>query len=210
LYRIAAQMRAFLRRRQPRAGGAPLAILGVFMKHPSFPLLLALVGIIAINTAMVVRASGEDEPFPHIRPTDARLRALINDAARASVTVRALIDRITASDVVVLLACDRDPIRSPARLNFMTAAGGVRYVLIRLKNPQVRHIAISLLAHELQHAVEIADTPAIVNEESMAREYARMGGRRRTNGSAITFDTASAVDIGRRVLDEISGTASAD
>jgi hypothetical protein len=37
-------MRAFLRRRQPRAGGAPLAILGVFMKHPSFPLLLALVG----------------------------------------------------------------------------------------------------------------------------------------------------------------------
>jgi hypothetical protein len=92
----------------------------------------------------------------------------------------------------------------------MTAAGGVRYVLIRLKNPQVRHIAISLLAHELRHAVEIADTPAIVNEESMAREYARMGGRRRTNGSAITFDTASAVDIGRRVLDEISGTASAD
>jgi len=195
----------------PDLAGAPLAIGGVSMKHRPFPQRLVLAVIVAISASIAVRASGEDEPFPHLRPTDARLRALVNDAASASATVRALIDRIAASDVVVLLACDRDPaVRSPARLNFMTAAGGFRYVLIRIKNPQPRHTAIALLAHELQHAAEIVGTPAIVDEESMGREYERMGGRRRDRGTVTMFDTKSAVDIGRRVLEEITATGAAD
>ena len=33
------------------------------------------------------------------------------------------------------------------------------------------------MAHELQHAVEIADTPAIVDGASLAREYQRIGYR---------------------------------
>ena len=34
---------------------------------------------------------------------------------------------------------------------------------------------IAMMAHELQHAVEIAETPAIVDGESLVREYKRIG-----------------------------------
>ena len=177
------------------------------MKHRPFPLLLVLVAIVAISQS-ILHASGEDEPFPHIRPTDGRLRTLLNDAAQSSATVRALIERISVSDVVVYLACERDPaVRSPARLNFVAAAGGVRYVLVRMKLRQPRYAGIALLAHELQHAAEIADRKTIVDEESLGREYERMGGRRGYSGRSITFDTKSAVDIGDRVLDELSANA---
>ena len=178
------------------------------MKHRPFPLLLVMVAIVAISQSILVHASGEDEPFPHIRPTDGRLRTLLNDAARSSPTVRALIERISVSDVVVYLACERDPaVRAPARLNFVVAAGGVRYVLVRMKLRQPRYAAIALLAHELQHAAEIADRKTIVDEESLGHEYERMGGRRGYAGRSITFDTKSAVEIGDLVLEELSVNA---
>lgn len=178
------------------------------MKHRSSPVLLTLAALAAINASIVIRASSDDEPIPHIRPTDGRLRALVNDAARSSPTVRALIERITASDVVVYLACERDAtVRSAARLNFVATAGGVRYVMVRMKLGQARAAAIALLAHELQHVAEIADAKAIVDEQSMGREYERMGGRRRYNGRAVMFDTTSAVDVGERVLGELAASA---
>src|SRR5262245_25096060 len=174
-------MRAFPRATAEKCDGAPLALRSKGMDHPLFARLLALVIVITIGCAIDARAGDPDTSFPHIRSTDARLRALIEDALASSATVRALAERITASDVVVFVACDNDPyVRGPGRLNFMSAAGGLRYVLVRLK-PRRRDLAIAMLAHELQHAVEIAETPSIVDEASLAREYARMGYRSRTS-----------------------------
>ena len=131
------------------------------------------------------------------------MRALIADAIDRSATVRALVARITASDVVVFVACEDNPdIRPSGRLNFMTSAGGVRYVVIRLK-PKRRAAAIAMLAHELQHAAEIADTPAIVDEASLARAYARIGYRSHSAAHGLAFDTQAAVDVGRRVVEEL-------
>jgi predicted ATPase len=83
----------------------------------------------------------------------------------------------------------------------MAAAGGLRYVVIRLQ-PKRRAAEIAMLAHELQHAVEIADTPSIVDEASLAREYARIGYRSRS-AHGLAFDTKAAVEIGRRVAEEL-------
>ena len=144
-----------------------------------------------------------DVPFPHIRSPEPQMRALIADAIDRSATVRALVARITASDVVVFVACEDDPgVKPSGRLNFMTSAGGVRYVVIRLK-PKRRAAAIAMLAHELQHAAEIADTPAIVDDASLAREYARIGYRSHPAAHGLAFDTQAAVDVGRRVVEEL-------
>jgi hypothetical protein len=141
---------------------------------------------------------------PHIRPAEPWLRALIDDALDSSATVRALVDRIAASDVIVFVVCERDPaVRSPGRLHFVTAAGGVRYVVIRLK-PKRRAAAIAMLAHELQHAAEIADSAAIVDERSLAREYERIGYRSYASHGGLAFDTKAAVEIGRRVAEELT------
>jgi hypothetical protein len=174
------------------------------MTHRSFPLLLVLAVAISISLSTIVRASEPAVPFPRIRTIEPQMRALIDDAVNSSATVRALVERITASDVVVFVECERNPAVSAAgRLNFMVAAGGQRYVVIRLK-PKRRAVAIAMLAHELQHAVEIVDTPAIVDEESMAREYARIGYRSHT-AHGMAFDTKAAVDVGRRVVEELHG-----
>jgi hypothetical protein len=186
-----------------RARGAPLATGTQGMRHPSLASTLVLLAVIAIGTAIDARASSTEPPFPHIRTAEPRLRALIDDAVTASATVRALVDRITASDVVVFVTCEPTPhTRIGGRLNFMTTAGGFRYVVIRLKTMH-RVAAIAMLAHELQHAAEVADTPAIVDEASLAREYARIGYRRHAL-HGLAFDTKAAVEVGRRVVDELA------
>jgi len=63
---------------------------------------------------------------------------------------------------------------------------------------------ISTLAHELQHAVEIADRPAIVDEGTFARVYAQIGHATRPSpGARHGFDTVAAISIGHRVWREL-------
>jgi hypothetical protein len=176
-------------------------------------LLLVLVVMMTIAAAIDARASDIDEGapdkaalFPHIRGTDPQLRALIDDATETSATVRELLKRIAASDVVVFVACEPDlSVRASGRLNFMAAAGGFRYVVIRLK-PKRRTAAIAMLAHELQHAAEIAAAPSIVDEASMTREYERIGYKSQSVHGGLAFETQAAVDTGRRVVEELSVT----
>ena len=100
-----------------------------------------------------------------------------------------------------LRQCERyAPSRVAGRLTFVSAAGGLRYVLVRLTRLDSRAQQIALLAHELQHAAEIADTPAIVDGPSLAREYLRyryMSVHWSANGG-VAFDTTAAVEMGQR------------
>ncbi len=175
-----------------------------------FALITVLLAALAVGLASDARADDDLPPDPHIRTTDSRLRALLDDAIAASPTVRALVTRIAVSDVVVYLACEQDPhVRMSGRLNFVPSAGGLRYVIVRLKKRAARRAAIATLAHELQHAVEIADNPSIVDDMSMAREYERIGYRSHSaHGQA--FDTKAAVEVGRRVREELERTEESD
>ena len=181
------------------------------MGHPPRSLLLVLVVMMAITAAIDARASDTDSPipFPHIRGTDPQLRGLIDDAVETSATVRELLKRIEASDVVVFVACEPDvSVRVSGRLNFVAAAGGFRYVVIRLK-PTRRSAAIAMLAHELQHAAEIAAAPSIVDEASMTRAYERIGYKSWSVHGGLAFETQAAVDTGRRVVGELAVTKTA-
>ena len=176
------------------------------MKHRPFLFLPLLTAAIVITASPAVHASDGAVPFQHVRAEDSQMRALIEDAIASSPTVRALVARITASDVVVFVTCERDPaVKASGRLNFMTSAGGVRYLVIRLR-PKRRAAAIAMLAHELQHATEIADSPAIVDERSLAREYERIGYRSHASHGGLAFDTKAAVDVGRRVAEELTAS----
>ena len=143
-----------------------------------------------------------ESPRRPIRSTDRRLRTLLDEGVRSSPTLRALVARLHASDVVVYLECDAHP-GADGRLTFVSAVGGYRYVVVRMTRfPRVQQIA--LIGHELQHAVEIANTPAIVDGESLAREYQRIGYLNRWSALPGTnFDTAAAVGAGKQVLKEM-------
>ena len=143
---------------------------------------------------------------PNIRTDDRRMQRLLDQGVVRSKTLRALVERISRSDVVVYVRCEGDPrARITGRMTFVSAVAGVRYVVVRLAPLPSRARQIAILAHELQHVVEVADTPAIVDAESMVREYMRMGHINHHSGApGIAFDTETAIAAGRQVLEELA------
>lgn len=164
--------------------------------------------IASLTYASIATASPEDDSDRHIRTTDARLRGLVQQGSRISQTFRALVDRIERSDVVVYLRCDADLSQGmEGRLTFLSSAGGRRYVLVRLRHRTSVEYQLAIIAHELRHAVEIADAPTIIDASSLIREYRRIGYENLSAGRGLAFDSDAAIDAGNRVLRELSAAA---
>ena len=142
--------------------------------------------------------------MPRVRALDASLRELLATGYQSSPTLRALVDRLERSDVIVHL--ERLTTSSPGvsgTLRFVARAGGFRYVRIAI-GPAPRSHALAMLAHELQHALEVAADPETVDEASFAALYRRIGQECRRRVTRRQFDTKAAQAIARQVLDELS------
>jgi hypothetical protein len=152
--------------------------------------------------------ASERAPVPHLRPLDARLEEIVALGMRDSPSFRALVARLDASDVVVYIRCARR-LRTglEGQLTFVGTSAGLRYVVVALEPTVFRDRLIATLGHELRHAVEIADTPSIVDSLSLGVAYARMGRSARV-GLQTVFDTDEAEEAGKRVWREILGRAS--
>ena len=143
---------------------------------------------------------------PHIRVDDKRLSHLLDYGRQRSGMLDGLINRLEASDVVVYVRCDRQLRRGvTGRLSFVGMSAGTRYVLVRVGYVGDRLRQIALIGHELRHAVEVADTAAIIDTASFQREYGRLGFvNRSASRSGITaFESDEAVDAGERILREL-------
>jgi hypothetical protein len=167
-----------------------------------FPWLLLL--LITTSSSLTAQTF-DDDPRHHIRTTDRRLLRLVRDGVRGSDTFRRLVDRIRASDVVVYLECGGGKRSSAGRLTFMSAVGGYRYVHVRVARLASAAVQIALIGHELQHAVEIADAPDVVDASSLAREYERIGYLSPRIAPGVSFDSDAAVEAGYQVLRDLSG-----
>jgi hypothetical protein len=173
---------------------------------PSTALARWAVLLVLLAAAHPAAASGlaEDGMAFHIRTTDARLRGLIDEGLRTSPTFRSIVDRLIGRDVIVYLQCDpAAPTQVDGQLTVASKAGGFRDGIVRLRHQRHRLQFIGLLAHELRHAVEVAETSAIVDSLSLAREYGRIGYVRRAAPEATSFDTDAAIDAGYQVLAEL-------
>jgi hypothetical protein len=140
---------------------------------------------------------------PHIRTTDPYARALLKAGAAHSATLRKLLSRLEASDVVAYVRIDTTlPGHLGGKTWFVVAAGGIRYVEILVKPADHVLSTAALLGHELAHAIEVASDAAIVDPQSMAERYLSTGivrlGARRT-----WVDTDFAQKTGANVLREL-------
>lgn len=170
--------------------------------------LLSLLSLLLIAMAPLGAAQAPPAPLTHIRTTDPSLEALVRDGVRLSATFRRLVERLDRSDVVVYLDAGGGLGAPDGRLTFVSAVGGYRYVHVRVARQRTPDRQIAIIGHELQHAVEIADTPAVVDTSSLARAYWRIGypnGRAALTG--LAFDSHAAVEAGRRILRELIGGA---
>lgn len=196
----------------PTAAGALLA--RVLRRDPRIvntrlePLIVVLVCIAVGLPAVLDAKSG-----PHL----ARLRALhpgLKEVLRVgrdgSPTFRALVDRLDASDVVVYLEYADLPAGLLGQMTFISAVAGFRYLLVQVRSGLDQRGTTSILGHELQHAVEVADQPEIVDHLSFARAYARFGFRRSPAGvRGQAFDTVAAIVAGRQVARDLAAAVPA-
>jgi hypothetical protein len=135
----------------------------------------------------------------------AQMRSAVISGIEASPTLRSLVDRLEASDVVVYLVAR--PSRSPevaGHVAFMSAVGGRRYLCVSIDPKFTGARLIGLIGHELCHAVEIAEQASVVDERSLAALYRRIGfaqGERRSD----QFDTSGAIETGGRIMRDVIG-----
>lgn len=156
--------------------------------------------VIALVTSAPIRA----DPAPRLRLTDPRLRTAVEAGRRQSPLFRALTTQLEATDVIVYVQCTRLPSRLAGDLTFMTAAAGVRYVLVRIGRDLPLPRTIAILGHELQHALEVARSPDIVSAATMAVAYERFGFVRSRGRERAEFDTLAAIDAGATIWRELA------
>ena len=148
--------------------------------------------------------ASEPMRMARIRVLDASLACALSRGYMRSPTLRALVERVEDSNVIVYV--DRHPPagRCDGRTQFVSAAAGYRYVRVTVKTDGVNDGLIALLGHELRHVVEVVDAPWVVDATGYAALYRRIG---RPSASCRRpgwcFETQSAVDSGYRVLEEL-------
>ena len=96
-------------------------------------------------------------PGPHVRSSVPRIAALLTRGVECSSTVRHLVATLDASDVIVYIEPKqrRPSLRGYLSHHIVTVAGS-RYLRIYVEMQGAKSQLISLIGHELQHAVEVA------------------------------------------------------
>ena len=141
---------------------------------------------------------------PHIRILDPILKELFDHGVGQSPTFRALIEKVEATPILVFVEADiRMPARIGARLSFVTSVNGLRYVRVHVDCTLSPRRQIALLAHELQHALEIGERTDILDVEDMESLYENIGFESLDNGSHKSFETEAAIAVQHAVDDEI-------
>jgi hypothetical protein len=164
-----------------------------------------LLALALVAQPAAAQSLGRGAPSHAVRTTDTWLRYLVDEGMRTSGTFRGLVERLRGSDVVVYLERAHTPRARGGRLHFVSSVGGRRYLLVRVASAIRDHgRLIALIGHELQHAVEIAAAPAVVDPRSLSREYERIG-YSTCQVAGTGFDSHEAVRVGYQILGELIG-----
>src|SRR5262249_14471918 len=133
-----------------------------------------------------------------------RLIDAVSAGTQSSPTFRRIVEAIERSNVIVYVVFER-PSRPgiAAHVAFISAARGRRYVHAALDPSLDGARLVSMLAHELQHAAEIAGDPAVVDDRTLAALYQRIGVDCGAGAFGREFDSSAAIDAGGRVLREL-------
>ena len=168
---------------RPRAGGIPA---------------LAVCAVLCLTSPGI--AGPQDEDLPRLRTLDPQLALLMQQGLDQSQTFEHLVDGVQRSDLIIHVerhARFRDGLSGSFQL--VGSRGGQRYVRIALNSALNPRELLVLLAHELQHANELAEAPHVFDERGM-REFFCKTGEIRQHG----YDTVAAQAVTRQVAAELA------
>ena len=142
-------------------------------------------------------------PTPHVRPASAAAHTLLTDAVARSPLVNQLIEHLATSDTFVYVEITGTPEIPYARTKLVSASPGARFLRISINARTAPWDRVPLLAHELQHAVEIADAGDVRDDEDVRRLYSKVG----FGSGADQFETSAAREMEWRVRTELARRA---
>ena len=139
----------------------------------------------------------------HVRATERKILELIDEGVARSPTFRRLVETLNASDVIVYV----DPKQTRQALggylaHNIVARGGYRYLHIAVEIRGADRRLVALLAHELQHAVEVAQDPDARDEDGLERLFARLALTFGCGGTSCS-ETLAAKEVEDAVGDEL-------
>ncbi|HVQ14071.1 MAG TPA: hypothetical protein VMS40_10785 [Vicinamibacterales bacterium] len=155
---------------------------------------------------LALALTAQDSSARHVRATGAKIESVIDAGIAGSATFRGLIETLNQSDVIVYI----EPIRTRRPLtgflsHNVVTRGQYRYLRIAVEIAGSKRRLASVLAHELQHAVEVANAPDARDPESLERLFDRLA---TGFGCGLTscFETRAAMDVESIVEDELAAS----
>lgn len=156
--------------------------------------------------------AGAQSAPSHVVAKQSRLAGALRDGVTRSPTLAALVATLDASDVVVHLhdgACDGS---TESCLMLASAGSSPRVVRVHFRLASARRHGvlerydglIAQIAHELQHAVEIASDASVVDARTLSARFQRIG-RGRPTARGTAYETEAALRVGRKVGEELRG-----
>ena len=146
----------------------------------------------------------QDSPERHVRATEPKILTLIDAGLSRSETFRRLVATLNESDVIVYI---EPKLTRQALGGYMVhnvvAQGNYRYVRIAVQTRGSQRRLVSLLAHELQHAVEVAQAPEARDAESLERAFSRIAIKFGCGGTTC-YETQAAKNVEYIVGEELA------
>jgi hypothetical protein len=140
-------------------------------------------------------------PTRRVRALDPRIASVLAEGLARSPTLGRLVAALEFTDVIVqIVATQNLPAAVPGRLLLVPGAKAYRYLRIQIRPEGSTDDLIGTLAHELQHAHEVAHATDVRDDDGMARLYRRIGFRGPGEGE---YDTVEAHDVALRVRREL-------
>ena len=164
-----------------------------------------------LSMGLVAPVGAQEQTRPsaaaHVRPLGGDARELVREGRARSVLINNLVDRLEASDLVDYVDVQWFQTARTGRLAFVGKVAGIRYAIVQIACGQIALARLEALGHELRHAVEVADEAEVVDRQSFARYYARIGLDVGGTGPNRQFETDAAIAAGRRVRGELFATS---
>jgi hypothetical protein len=162
--------------------------------------------LIVIHAASPAEAQTPQPAAPHLRVEAADVRQLLQELIDRSPTARSLVERLERSDLIVYLRVQLFTTNElDGRVGLLAAVPQHRYLAIEVACGRSRLVQMITLAHELHHAVEIADAPTIVDARSLSAYYSRIGIRIGDGPRSETFETGAARETAAQARRELLG-----
>ena len=165
------------------------------------PLLICLTIPLFAST----RAAAQDwQAGPHVRTEDAGLTKAIREGLEQSPAFLELMTRIDRSPGLVYVVSSRCLTRvsqpSACMDHNIRTSGGFRFLRVNIRPGESGPRLLALIAHELQHALEVLADETVTTLEDVERLYQRIGSKRRSG----SFETDAALRMQDTVYREAS------